>query len=70
MYLYSKRLVPFILDNIDYFVHKFGYDEKLKAKPPLRPSMDRRGYNQKQVLDPIFPVPAIPYHIKAAHSTA
>ena len=32
MYLYSKRLVPFILDNIDSFVHKFGYDEKLKSK--------------------------------------
>ena len=32
MYLCSKRLVPFIRDNIDYFAQKFGYDEKLKAK--------------------------------------
>ena len=32
MYLCTKRLVPFIRDNIDYFTQKFGYDEKLKAK--------------------------------------
>ena len=32
MYLCSKRLVPFIRDNIDYFAQKFGYDEQLKAK--------------------------------------
>ena len=31
MYLCSKRLVPFIRDNIDYFSQKFGYDEHLKA---------------------------------------
>ena len=31
MYLCSKRLVPFIRDNIDYFAQKFGYDEHLKA---------------------------------------
>ena len=70
MYLCAKRLVPFVRNNINYFTQKLGYSEQLKAKPPLRTSTDRRGYNQKQVLDPIFPVPAIPYHIKAAHSTA
>ena len=32
MYLCSKRLVPFIRDNIDYFTQKLNYDEKLKAK--------------------------------------
>ena len=32
MYLCSKRLVPFIRDNIDYFAQKFGYSEQLKAK--------------------------------------
>ena len=31
MYLCSKRLVPFIRDNIDYFAQKCGYDEHLKA---------------------------------------
>ena len=51
MYLCSKRLVPFIRDNIDYFSQKFGYDEQLKAKQPLKTSTDGRGYNQKQVLE-------------------
>ena len=32
MYLCSKRLVPFIRDNIDYFAQKFSYDKQLKAK--------------------------------------
>ena len=32
MCLCSKRLVPFIRDNIDYLAHKFGYDETLKRK--------------------------------------
>ena len=45
MYLCAKRLVPFIRDNIDYFAKKCGYDEQLKAKPPLRTSTDGRGYN-------------------------
>ena len=45
MYLCSKRLVPFIRDNIDYFAQKFGYDKQLKEKPPHRTSTDGRGYN-------------------------
>jgi len=32
MYLCSKRLVPFIRDNIDYLTQKFGYSAALKEK--------------------------------------
>ena len=47
MYLCSKRLVPFIWDNIDYFAQKFGYDEQLKTKPPLSTPTEGRGTNQE-----------------------